>query len=39
MFIVAERLGMTVGELGRRMPGAELMLWAEHLTSKDSDGG
>jgi len=30
MFIVAERLGMTVAEV-RRMPGAELMLWAEFL--------
>ena len=31
MFVVAERLGMTVAELGRRMPAAELMLWAEFL--------
>ena len=36
MFIVAERLGMTLGEV-RRMPGWELMLWAEFLR-RESDG-
>lgn len=31
MFIVAERLGMPVAEVRRRVPGWELMLWAEFL--------
>ena len=38
MFTVADRLKMTVGELRTRMTGAELMLWAEYLKPKDTDG-
>jgi len=34
MFMVAERLGMPVSELRRRMGGAELVLWAEYLKDK-----
>lgn len=30
MFHLAERLGMTVGELGTRMTAAEYMLWMSH---------
>ena len=35
MFIVAEWLGMTVAELRRVMPAAELALWAEFLKPKE----
>ena len=30
MFVLAERLGMTVAELGVRMTSAELAMWAAH---------
>jgi len=35
MFIVAEKLGMTVARLRRDMSGWELMMWAEHLKRDD----
>ena len=35
MFLVAERLGMTVEEVRRRVSGRELMLWAEHMKPRD----
>jgi len=35
MFIVAERLGMTVGRLRREMAGHELIMWAEFLRPKE----
>lgn len=39
MFVLAERLGMTVGELMARMSYAEFVLWAAHdeLTAFDRE--
>lgn len=35
MFIVAERLGMPVSEVARRVSGRELVLWAEYLKGRE----
>jgi hypothetical protein len=39
MFILAERLGMTVAEVGSRMSARELILWVAHdsLTAQETE--